>query len=133
MKNIRLITIFLGLVLSSCANILSGSNYKIHLNSNVDNVHYVVKDNKERVVFSGFTPDSVILSSYQGYFNKPYYTFEVKYEGFLDETYRLNYEVSKNYYLNIPTLNIIGLWIVDPKTGAMWKPIVDSIYFDMKN
>ncbi|MCK7477558.1 MAG: hypothetical protein M0C28_08815 [Candidatus Moduliflexus flocculans] len=67
------------------------------------------------------TPTTVTLSSKGGYFRPAVYHFEFEKEGFSP----VNKEVSAGfngwYMGNIVFGGLIGIVIVDPLTGAMWR------------
>ena len=117
----KLILLFLSLSLESCASIVSGYEYNISINSAPSEVNFKIIDKSGAEIYSGKTPASVSLNSGDGYFLKAQYSFRFEKSGYEAKNYELNSTLNGWYLANIPFLNIIGLLIVDPLTGAMYR------------
>ncbi|MDA1343699.1 MAG: hypothetical protein O2966_07555 [Proteobacteria bacterium] len=61
------------------------------------------------------------MASGAGYFDGDKYTLSFKKEGFQEKIATLDTEVNGWYFGNILFGGIIGMLIVDPSTGAMFK------------
>ena len=70
---------------------------------------------------SGNTPSTVTLKSGKGYFTGQTYTLRFKKEGYPDKTIELDSSLSGWYWGNILIGGLVGMLIVDPLTGAMYK------------
>lgn len=79
-------------------------------------------------VHSGVTPSSVTLRSSSGYFKSESYTLTFKKDGYVTKEQTLRSSIDGWYYGNILLGGVIGMLIVDPATGAMYKlpPRVDA-------
>ena len=72
-------------------------------------------------MFKGKTPASVILKSGKGYFSKAKYQISFSKEGYNDTTIPLEATLDGWYIGNILFGGLVGILIVDPLTGAMYK------------
>lgn len=109
------------LVISGCASIVSKSNYPISVNSTPSGANITVKDKNGLEVFKGNTPANFKLKSGSGYFSKAQYTIEFKKDGYEEKVVPVNFTFDGWYVGNIVFGGLIGMLIVDPATGAMWK------------
>lgn len=107
--------------LSGCASIVGKSEYPVSINSIPAGANFVVTNKAGQKVHSGITPSSVTLKSSAGHFKGESHTIEVSKEGYSTKTYTLTSGVSGWYWGNILLGGIVGLLIVDPATGAMYK------------
>ncbi|MBP3302397.1 MAG: hypothetical protein J6L64_04625 [Opitutales bacterium] len=109
-------------VLSGCASIVSDTTYPVTVGTFVPNAKFTVKDERSgNIVHMGTTPQSVVLSSSSGFFQAAKYKIEVEKDGYQKGYHYLNAEIEPWYFGNLIFGGLIGLIIVDPLTGAMWK------------
>jgi hypothetical protein len=121
-KNIAVATALTGTLLSTgCASIVSDSSYPVSINSAPTDARFTIKDRNGNTISSGRTPMSVHLTTKGGYFSGENYTIEFTKPGFENQTYQLNSSLDGWYIGNFLFGGLIGLLIVDPITGAMWK------------
>ena len=106
---------------SSCASIVSKSSWPVSIQSNPSNLEFAVKKEDGTVVTTGKTPQIVTLDSKGGYFKAAKYTIESKKSGKVVSTTHLTAALNGWYFGNIIFGGPIGLLIVDPVTGAMYK------------
>jgi len=125
MKTTKLITIALivliTLTLQSCASILSKSSYPFSINTNPNGVNVHIKNAKGMTIYQGNSPATVELKASQGFFKKASYTVNVSQEGYNSQTLPINFTLDGWYFGNLLVGGIVGLLIVDPATGAMYK------------
>ena len=76
---------------------------------------------KDKDVFKGQTPATAILKSGAGYFSKAEYQVKLSSPGFEEQIIPINFKLNGWYFGNILIGGILGLLIIDPATGAMWK------------
>lgn len=107
--------------LSGCASILGESKYPVTVTSAPPGAAFEVTDKNGQVVHSGSTPSTVTLKSGKGYFSGQTYTLRFKKPGYADRTVTLDSSLSGWYWGNILFGGLIGMLIVDPATGAMFK------------
>jgi hypothetical protein len=104
------------LLLCNCASIVSKSDYPVTITS--PNPTNITVKNKatSNVVHAGTTPTTVTLSASEGYFRPAKYEIESK-----TSTQSLNASMDPWYAGNLIFGGLIGILLVDPATGAMWK------------
>ncbi len=113
--------LILGMATSGCASIVGQKNFPLTINSNPSGANYLVKDERGREMFSGTTPSTVSLPAGESYFHRKQYNIIFKKAGYSDRQTVVNAEISGWYFGNFIFGGLIGLIIVDPLTGKMWK------------
>ena len=116
--------------LQGCASILGDSRYPVSVSSAPAGATFEITDKKGQVVHSGNTPSTVTLKSGNGYFSGQTYTLRFKKDGYPDKSVKLDSSLSGWYWGNIVFGGLIGMLIVDPATGAMYK-LPESVSADM--
>ncbi len=106
--------------ISSCASIVSETEYSVRINSSPEHSKFVVRNNKGEQIHSGITPSRIFLRSSRGYFVKANYTVTFMKNGYEDKTIEINSTLDGWYFGNILFGGLVGMLIVDPATGAMW-------------
>ncbi len=113
--------------LSSCASIVSKSNWPVTFHSNPAGAIISITNKKGIEVYSGKTPATMKLKSGSGFFGKESYTVVLNLDGYEAKTLKLDCKLNGWYFGNILFGGLIGLLIVDPATGAMYKLNTDFI------
>ena len=115
-------------LLSSCASIVSRTKWPLAVDSKPEGVHVSITNRSGKEVFAGKTPIVTTLKSGSGFFSKESYTVALTYKG--TETRKINVECKLNgwYFGNLLIGGLIGLLIVDPATGAMYRLESKDIY-----
>lgn len=106
---------------SSCASIVSKSSYTISINSVPSEAKIVIKDKKDIEIFSGQTPATLKLKAGSGFFGKGRYQVTYTKNGYDTKTVPLEFKLDGWYFGNILLGGLIGMLIIDPATGAMYK------------
>lgn len=120
----KILLILLGILFfcSSCASIVSKSTYPVHIDSDPSGVKFEVRDEYGAIISRGKTPWVVTLDASEGYFSCANYSlFFYDEDGKMATTRPLNAKLDMWYIGNFLFGGLIGLLIVDPATGAMWK------------
>ena len=107
--------------IQGCASIVGESRYPVAVSSAPPGASFEITDKNGTVVHSGNTPSTVTLKSGKGYFSGQTYKLHFKKEGYPDKTVELDSSLSGWYWGNILFGGLIGMLIVDPLTGAMYK------------
>ena len=108
-------------VLAGCASIVSKSEYPVAITSNPIGADFVVKRDNGVPVASGVTPATITLAASDGYFKPAKYTVEFRRKGVV-QSVPLTAKIDGWYFGNLLFGGvIIGMLIVDPATGAMWR------------
>jgi len=108
-------------LLGGCASILSKSEYPVAIDSNPTGVVFYVTNYAGTRVHSGTTPTTVTLSTKRGYFKSQAYTIHLQPSGSPAKEYKIRTETDGWYFGNLLLGGLLGMLIVDPLTGAMFK------------
>ncbi len=113
------------LFFSSCATIVSKSNWPFSVDTNPAGAKVVITNKKGVEVFSGKTPVALKLKSGAGFFTKESYTVALSMNGYESKKVNVECKINGWYFGNIVFGGLIGLLIIDPATGAMYR--LDSL------
>ena len=108
-------------IFSSCATIVSKSKYPLSINSTPSNAKISVTNKKGIEIYSGNTPATVLLKAGAGYFSKAEYQVKFSCPGYDDKIVPITFTLNGWYFGNLLLGGPLGLLIIDPLTGAMWK------------
>ncbi len=115
-------------LLSSCASIVSRSNYPLRITSKPSDAKVSITDKSGKEIYLGNTPAYLTLKASSGFFSKAEYQVRLSSPGYEDKLILLTASIDGWYFGNILLGGLIGMLIVDPATGAMWK--MDTAYLD---
>jgi len=117
------VLIVLGVTLATtgCASIVSKSQYPVSITSSPAGAVAVIQDHRGVGIHKGITPTLVTLSADKGYFSKARYTVTCEKAGHYPSSVQVSAGLDGWYFGNILIGGLIGMVIVDPLTGAMWK------------
>jgi len=106
---------------TGCASIVSESNYAVNVTSQPDGADITIINKEGRVVYEGKTPTVVDLRAGAGWFRKQDYVVTFSKDGYETQTAQIEVGLDKWYIFgNIAVGGLVGWFIVDPMTGAMW-------------
>ncbi len=108
-------------LLSGCASIISSSDWPVAIASTPDAASFTVTNKNGTKIHSGTTPQTVTLKSGAGFFESEKYTLHFIKDGFQEKTASLDTNMNGWYFGNLLFGGIIGMLIIDPATGAMYK------------
>lgn len=111
---------------SACASIVSKSEYPVTITSNPEQAKITIYNEDSMKMYTGRTPTTISLKAGESYFDGLDYTVNFQKEGYESQTIVISSKLDGWYFGNILFGGLIGLLIVDPLTGAMWK--LDSTY-----
>lgn len=120
--------LFTPILFSSCATIFGKSSYPVSIDTSPSGANVSITDKKGKEVYKGQSPATVILKSGAGYFSKAEYQVKVAAPGFAEQIIPINYKLNGWYFGNLLIGGLLGLLIIDPVTGAMWKLDTPPIY-----
>ncbi|TKG97143.1 hypothetical protein EYV94_01580 [Puteibacter caeruleilacunae] len=106
---------------TGCASIVSKSSYPISINSTPSEAKITITDKKGIEVYKGNTPATMKLKASNGFFSRARYQVRFEKDGYDTRTVPIEYKLDGWYFGNILFGGVIGLLIVDPATGAMYK------------
>ena len=121
-KNKILVVLLVSVIfLSGCASIISKSTYPVSINSSPEDATILIKDESGMQMYKGKTPATITLSAGESYFHAKKYTVTFSKPGYEEQTAEIKATIDGWYFGNIIIGGLIGMLIVDPITGAMWK------------
>lgn len=129
MRNLVL-ALVVGLV-TSCATIVSDSDYYVTINSDQE-TEIEVKNRKGGIIYMGTTPAVVRLASGSGYFSRGIYTIRATRKGYSPTQQIIHADLDGWYFGNIVLGGLVGALLIDPLTGAMWKIHQQQIFVKLK-
>ncbi len=113
---------------SGCSTIVSDSTYDVRIDSYPRGADYLITDKKGREQARGVTPDIVSLKAGAGYFQANEFNVDCSKDGYLQSTQFIDTSFDGWYVGNILLGGWVGLLLVDPITGAMWKVDQPSVH-----
>lgn len=119
MKTFTLVIVLVAL--QGCASIVSKNSYPVTIDSSPSAATFEILDRDGRSVQAGTTPQTITLKSSSGYFKAQRYTIQFSKDGHTGATHTLSSTVDGWYFGNILLGGLIGMLIVDPATGAMYR------------
>ncbi len=129
-KNLIGANVLLGmfiLITFSCASIVSKSKYPLTVNSNPSGAVLIVTDKKGNEIYNGTTPTTLTLKAGAGFFSMARYQLRIEKEGYQVKNIPVDMTFDGWYIGNIIFGGLIGLLIIDPATGAMWKLDISNL------
>ncbi|MDR0962325.1 MAG: hypothetical protein LBM62_07200 [Mediterranea sp.] len=116
------VLLFASIILfSSCASIVSHASYPLSLNSDPQGAKVTIINKSGYEVFSGTTPSVIKLDASDGFFSKERYILTFTHPDYDSKVVQVSAKIDGWYFGNILLGGLIGMLIVDPATGAMWK------------
>jgi len=125
-----LLTVFVG-----CATIIGRSSPEpLNVRSTPDQAVVVITDEGGIKIFEGKTPTILSLEKKKGFFSGKKYNVTLSKDGFKDQSVVVDTKVG-GWYLggNLLFGGLIGWFIVDPATGAMWTLSVNEINANLES
>jgi hypothetical protein len=109
------------MLLSSCATIFSSKQVVTKIDSSPSRMAYKIKNEEGVVVSEGITPSTTTLNRSPGYFRPGKYTVEISKNGKLVGKETVSATLNGWYFGNIIFGGLIGMIVVDPLSGAMYR------------
>jgi len=109
------------MLFTNCATILGKSSYPLSINANPAGAELSVTDKKGKEIYKGACPATVSFKSGAGFFSRAEYQVRISAKGYNEQIIPVNFKVNGWYFGNILLGGFLGMLIVDPATGAMWK------------
>ena len=113
--------IVLILLSAGCASIVSRSTYRVPIRSSVDGTVVTIRDRRGNICATERTPTIVTLRSGSGFFSRAEYTFTFEKDGYYGDIQKRTARMDGWYWGNLVFGGVLGLVIIDPITGAMFK------------
>jgi hypothetical protein len=109
------------LLLTGCASIVSKTSWTITINSSPSEAKISIKDKKGIEIYTGSTPATLKLKSGAGFFSKARYQVTFEKAGYEKKVVPVEFKLNGWYWGNIIFGGPLGLLIIDPVSGAMFK------------
>jgi hypothetical protein len=109
-------------MINGCATIFGwGGEELVNIYSTPEQATVLITDQDSIKIFDGTTPAIASLEKYNGYFSGKKYTITISKEGYSDKVIVIDTKAN-GWYIggNLVFGGLIGWFIVDPLTGAMW-------------
>ena len=106
---------------SPCATIFTATKYQVSFNTTPDGADITIENRDGKVIFEGVTPTTVRLKSSAGYMKKEEYIITFTKNGYAQKIVNISANLDGWYIGNILLGGFIGMLIVDPPSGAMYK------------
>lgn len=116
-----LIAISSTVIFTSCATLFGKSSYPVSVSSNPAGATISITDKKGKEVYKGSSPATVNLKSGAGFFSRAEYQVKITAMGYSEQVVPVNFKLNGWYFGNLFLGGFLGMLIVDPATGAMWK------------
>jgi len=116
-----ILRVFPLLAVTGCASIVSRSVYPVTIDTIPPGASIVVRDKVGKVLFKGTAPTTLTLKAYSGYFSPARYDVDATLPGYNPGKGQIRGTLDPWYVGNVLFGGLIGLLIVDPATGAMWR------------
>ncbi len=115
--------LILGLIFlfTGCASIVSKSDYPVSFTTYPSATMRIYDLKNGNLVYEGKTPTTVTLKASGGFFSPAKYNVEFLFPGGKSRNITLSATLDGWYLGNLLFGGVIGMLIVDPATGAMWK------------
>jgi hypothetical protein len=118
-------------LLSSCASIVSKSVWPVKVDSSPTGATVTILNRSGEQVYKGTVPATMFLKSGAGFFKKESYVVRFELDGYPTREMPLEFKVNGWYWGNLLLGGVIGMVIVDPATGAMYKPSINFVQATM--
>lgn len=116
------------LYLCSCASIVSGGPKTLPIMSQPDEATCEVVDIRTgNTILKTKTPYTATLERSGGFFQNAKYKVKISKEGYMPQEHQIESSINGWYFGNIVFGGLLGVLIVDPATGAMWKIYDENI------
>lgn len=116
---------------TSCATIFTKSSYPITFSSTPSEANITVINRAGNTIYTGSTPSTVTLKAAAGYMKREEYYVTFAKEGYAPKTVPVICSLDGWYIGNILIGGFIGMLIVDPASGAMYKFAETTVHADL--
>lgn len=116
---------------TSCATIFTKSSYPITFTSTPSGADITIENRAGKTIYTGSTPSTVKLKAAAGYMKKEEYSVTFQKSGLPSKTVPVICNLDGWYVGNILIGGLIGMLIVDPASGAMYKFSETEVHVDL--
>jgi hypothetical protein len=116
---------------TGCASIVSGGPKTLPILSRPEADCEIIDARTGLAITKTRTPFTASLSNDAGFFQPAHYRVRISREGYIPREVEVKAGLNGWYLGNIVFGGLIGILIVDPATGAMWKIHEDAVSVDL--
>lgn len=109
------------LSLSNCATIVSKTSYPVSIDTAPEGVQVSITDKKGKEIYRGKSPTAIKLKSGAGFFSRAEYQIRLSAKGYDEKVIPVTFKLNGWYFGNLVFGGLLGLLVVDPASGAMWR------------
>jgi len=109
------------ILFAGCASIVSKSTYPLSVNTDPAGASISITDKKGKEIFKGTSPSTVKLKSGAGFFARAEYQVKFIMPGYSEKIIPITSKINGWYWGNLLIGGVIGMLIIDPATGAMYR------------
>jgi hypothetical protein len=113
--------LLLSLLLTGCASVMSTNISQVSIQSDPPGAEFIISNKKGTDVSRGITPQTVYLRADAGYMRGEDYSIKFQKPGYADELSTHSSQLNGWYFGNLLFGGAIGMLVIDPLTGSMWK------------
>ncbi len=114
--------------LTGCASIVSSSKSNVPIITQPDEATCEITElSSGNMISKTKTPHTAALDASAGFFQSASYKIKLSKEGYIPYETQIDASINGWYFGNIAFGGLLGILIVDPATGAMWKIYNDNI------
>jgi len=116
------------LLTGGCASIVSGGPKSLPVSSQPDGARCEVMETRTgNTILRGKTPFIASLERDAGFFRNAKYRIRCEQEGYIPQEVAVDAGLNPWYLGNVVFGGLVGILLVDPATGAMWKIYEDRV------
>jgi hypothetical protein len=109
------------LFLTGCATLVNGTRAELQIRSEPPDAQFEIRDYDGLEVASGTTPALVKVPRSRGPYRAARYDLRVTKDGYLPKRTRIQSRIDGWFWID--WITIVGGFLIDPFTGAMWNII----------
>jgi hypothetical protein len=106
---------------SHCATIVSKTSYPVSIDTSPAGARVSITDKRGKEIYKGKSPAAVRLKSGAGFFSRAEYQVRLSAPGYAEKIIPVTFKLNGWYFGNIVFGGFLGLLIIDPASGAMWR------------
>lgn len=126
-----LLLVCLSVYLGGCASIVSSSSRNVTISTEPAQAKIEIFDKENKTIHTSETPHTLSMDASAGFFQPAAYRIKATKDGYFPMEADLKASMNGWYFGNLLFGGLIGILIIDPATGAMWKLDDDKIHLKL--
>ncbi|CAH2032185.1 tetratricopeptide repeat protein [Trichlorobacter ammonificans] len=117
------------LYLNGCASIVSSSARNVTITTEPDQATVEIVNQHDKIsILKATTPHTLNMDASAGFFQPARYTVKLSKDGYIPMEKQLRAGLNGWYFGNVVFGGLLGILVIDPATGAMWKFYDGSVH-----